>query len=251
MIPLPQDEPGKGKALLLTALVHLGLIGALFLGVQWKQNQNTAVEVEIWADRPQVATAPPPAPEPPPPEPPKPEPKPEPKSEPKPLPKPDIAVKDKTPPKPPKEEPKKQPPPPPPKETKPRLPSVDDELKQLKSSTSRSTQAAQLAAEAESEQRAAGRSRGLADYAAKIRAKVKGNIYQLPSFQGNPEAIFEVNQLPDGTILPPIKLKKTSGNAALDTTIERAILKSSPLPKPADPSLFQRVLELKYRPLDE
>ena len=33
--------------------------------------------------------------------------------------------------------------------------------------------------------------------------------------------------------------------------IERAILKSSPLPKPDDPSLFRRDLEIKYRPFEE
>ncbi|MGE5946171.1 MAG: TonB C-terminal domain-containing protein, partial [Betaproteobacteria bacterium] len=45
--------------------------------------------------------------------------------------------------------------------------------------------------------------------------------------------------------------KRSSGNAGLDTAIERAILKSSPLPKPDDPALFQRVLEIKYRPIEE
>ena len=37
----------------------------------------------------------------------------------------------------------------------------------------------------------------------------------------------------------------------IDTAIERAILKSSPLPKPDDSSLFERVLTIPYKPLDE
>ena len=69
--------------------------------------------------------------------------------------------------------------------------------------------------------------------------------------QGNPEAIFVVTQLPTGDILPPITMKKSSGNAQLDAAIERAILSASPLPKPDQPELFQRILELKYKPFDE
>ncbi len=71
-----------------------------------------------------------------------------------------------------------------------------------------------------------------------------------PGIQGNPEAIFELNQLPSGEVLA-VKLKKSSGNGGLDAAIERAILKSSPLPKPDDPALFQRTLEIKYRPFEE
>ena len=39
--------------------------------------------------------------------------------------------------------------------------------------------------------------------------------------------------------------------AALDAAIERAILKSSPLPKPEQADLFSRQLDLRYRPLDD
>ena len=105
-------------------------------------------------------------------------------------------------------------------------------------------------AAAESEQRAASNKRGLADYAAKIRGKVRGNIVLPPSIQGNPEAIFAVDQLPSGEILA-VKLKRSSGNPGLDAAIERAILKSSPLPKPDDPALFQRELKINYKPFEE
>ena len=88
------------------------------------------------------------------------------------------------------------------------------------------------------------------DYAAKIRGKVKGNIVLPPNIQGNPEAIFELDQLPSGEVLS-VKLKRSSGNPGLDQAIERAILKSSPLPKPDDPALFQRTLEIKYKPFEE
>jgi colicin import membrane protein len=84
----------------------------------------------------------------------------------------------------------------------------------------------------------------------KVRAKIRGNIVLPPDIKGNPEAVFEVVQLPTGEVLPPVKLKKSSGIAALDSAIERAVLKSSPLPKPDGAFAVPREFELRYKPLD-
>ncbi|HZX31172.1 MAG TPA: energy transducer TonB, partial [Rhodocyclaceae bacterium] len=109
--------------------------------------------------------------------------------------------------------------------------------------------AADAAAEADG-LRAAAAKRGMNDYISKIRNKIRGNIVLPLNIQGNPEASFEVNQLPSGEVLS-VRLKKSSGNSALDAAIERAILKSSPLPKPDDSSLFKRELEIKFKPHEE
>ena len=250
MVDQQPQEPGKGKAIAFTVLVHVLLIAGLFLGVQWKSSEPEAMNVELWAPTPQKATRvapPPPTPEP------KPEPKPAPKIEPKPEPKPtpkapDIVVKEEK-----KKEEKKKPEPPKP-EPKPEPKPKTDPFKEMLERESRERQASteqnRLAALAEKEQRAAANRRGLESYAAKIRAKVRGNIVLPPGIAGNPEAIFEVNQLPGGDVLS-IRLKRSSGVPALDDAIERAIKKSSPLPLPDDPSQFQRNLEIKYRPHDE
>jgi colicin import membrane protein len=66
---------------------------------------------------------------------------------------------------------------------------------------------------------------------------------------GNPEAIFEVVQLPTGEIIDAV-LRKSSGVRAYDDAVQRAILKSSPLPRPERPDLFARSLTLKFRPTD-
>ena len=87
------------------------------------------------------------------------------------------------------------------------------------------------------------------DYVGKIRAKVKGNIIRASDVAGNPEAVFEVVQLPTGEVLS-VTLKKSSGNRAYDEAVERAINKSSPLPKPEQADIFQRQLSLKFRPLE-
>ena len=93
------------------------------------------------------------------------------------------------------------------------------------------------------------RSKALADYEARIRAKVRGNIVMPPDVQGNPEAIFDVVQLPTGEVLS-VQLRKSSGHKGYDTAVERAIWKSSPLPKPKQSELFSRELELTFHPLD-
>jgi colicin import membrane protein len=78
---------------------------------------------------------------------------------------------------------------------------------------------------------------------------VRGNVTLPPDLPGNPEAIFEVVQLPTGEIIEA-QLRKSSGVRAYDEAVQRAILKSSPLPRPERADLFQRTLTLKFRPVD-
>jgi len=47
-----------------------------------------------------------------------------------------------------------------------------------------------------------------------------------------------------------VQLRKSSGVRAYDEAVQRAILKSSPLPRPERADLFQRTLTLKFRPID-
>ncbi|TDN51399.1 TolA protein [Azoarcus indigens] len=97
----------------------------------------------------------------------------------------------------------------------------------------------------------AARNRAAGDaYQNAIRTKVRGNLLRPPGLSGNPEAVFEVDQLPSGEVLN-VTLKRSSGIPALDEAIERAIRRSSPLPLPESRELFQRTLELKFRPLEE
>jgi colicin import membrane protein len=53
--------------------------------------------------------------------------------------------------------------------------------------------------------------------------------------------------LPSGEIISA-RLKRSSGNAALDDAIMRAILRSSPLPLPDRGDIFSRSLDLNFRP---
>jgi len=88
------------------------------------------------------------------------------------------------------------------------------------------------------------------EYRARIAAKIRGNVVLPPEFAGNPEAEFEVQQLPSGDIVSA-RLARSSGNRQLDAAWERAILKSSPLPLPTNRDVFQATLRLKFRPVEE
>jgi colicin import membrane protein len=95
----------------------------------------------------------------------------------------------------------------------------------------------------------AARNRAMQTWIDKIRGKIRGNIVLPPDIRGNPEALVLVTQLPTGQVLDA-KLVISSGHTAYDDAVMRAILKSSPLPKPDSPSLFERDLKLTFHPKD-
>jgi colicin import membrane protein len=122
------------------------------------------------------------------------------------------------------------------------------EAEALKAQADREKAARDAQAKAQAEANAA-LARAEADYIRRIQGKVKGNVVLPPDLPGNPEAIFEVVQLPTGEIIE-VTLRKSSGVRAYDDALQRAIAKSSPLPRPDRPELFQRTLTLKFRPQD-
>ena len=241
-----RPEHGMGPAFALSALVHIVLAAVLFLGVRWQVHPPSTVEVEL------VDAPPPPpapvveAPKPPPP------PKVEPEVKPPPVPKPDIVLREKPKPKP---EPKKVPPAKP-KDDLELKKRMQEQLAMEQKALDQQRQERQLrellaAQKADAARKAsAARASALGEYIARIQSKVRGNWILPQELQGNPEAIFLVTQLPTGEVLL-IKLLKSSGNPAYDQAVERAILKSSPLPLPSDKALFDRELKLTFRPRDK
>jgi colicin import membrane protein len=87
-----------------------------------------------------------------------------------------------------------------------------------------------------------------AGYVAAITAKVKGNSSYGGDDPGNPVVSFHVDQLPTGEIIS-VRKTKSSGIAAFDDAIERAIKASSPLPKKKDGTV-DRSLEINFHMKD-
>jgi colicin import membrane protein len=234
-----RNDTGYGRAFALAFGIHAVLIAVLFVGVRMQSSAPEVVQVELW-EAPPPAPVVEPAPEPkvevkPAPEPPKPEPK---------IEKPQIVEKALPKPKPvPKVEPKPKP------EAKKRDVDLErrmqDQLAQEQAASEERRIKEQLSREA-----ASARARALNEYVRRIQAKVKSNWILPQDLKGNPEAVFLVSQLPTGDVVYA-RLIKSSGNPAYDTAVERAILKSSPLPVPASREDFARELKLTFRPLDK
>jgi hypothetical protein len=88
---------------------------------------------------------------------------------------------------------------------------------------------------------------------ARILAKIKSRVILPPNIQGNPEGRFDVVLFPWGEVLS-ITLRKSSGVAAYDAAVQRAIMLAQPLPVPADIELFQtyfREIALRFTPYGE
>ncbi|HEX4798553.1 MAG TPA: energy transducer TonB [Burkholderiales bacterium] len=230
---IPVDEPGGVAPAVLSVLVHLALLAVLVFGLRWQSKHPDAVVVELWNELP---ASEPPAPtiEP------KPEVRPQLKLESRleqiPA-KPDIAIeREKKLAKKKKEEPPLR------FDTTQRIrEQLAQEQQALKRTRERQEALKQFAPAADSSIDAG--------YADKIRTKIKLNIVLPPDIKGNPEAIFDVVQLPTGEVFTA-HLRKSSGHRAYDDAVERAILKSSPLPRPDRPEQFQRNLNLKFRPYE-
>ena len=279
-----RPQPGKWPSVALAAGMHLLLGLFLFYSVSWQTSKPAAVQVELVGSLPPVQAPVQPVPPPPPPEPvvekqPAPVVEPPPPPPPPPPPKPDIAIKEPPKPKtPPKPEPRPEPPKPKPAEKKPEPkpepkvekkpepkvpPKPDNRLEQelqdklLKESLQRESaeqMRRQAAQEADLMAKVAAdgaRIKARESWAGRISAKVKPNVVVPPGVTGNPEAVVTISLLPDGSVAGEPRMRQSTGNRALDEAILRAIVKSSPLPKPDDPAAFERNLELKFRPLAE
>lgn len=87
-----------------------------------------------------------------------------------------------------------------------------------------------------------------ANYAGRIRARIKPNITFTEDVAGNPKAEVEVRTSPDGTILSR-KLLSSSGNRSWDDAVLKAIDKTATLPRDED-GRVPPVLEISFRPKD-
>ena len=85
-------------------------------------------------------------------------------------------------------------------------------------------------------------------YAGRIKARIKPNIVLTASLDGNPAATVEVRVAPDGTIVGR-KLVTSSGSAAWDDTVLRAIDKTEVLPKDVEGRVPPQ-MTITFRPRD-
>lgn len=241
-------ERGVGPwAWILAVTIHVLFVMVLVFGVAWQHQVVAPVEAELWSELPAPATVTkPPMPQPaPPPAPVPPEPakaaKPE---QPAPPPAPsaaDIALKKKQE----KElEAKKQ--------TQKRERALADQIRQQRADALKEQQqeeaqrkkAAQLAKAAQDAKAAL-----IDHYKLAIINKIRGNT-EVPEGVADGTALeVDLTVLPTGEVMMPVKIVKSSGNTLYDQAVVRGIMRSQPLPLPAEPELRRefRVTHLQLK----
>jgi colicin import membrane protein len=103
-----------------------------------------------------------------------------------------------------------------------------------------------LAAE---EHQIAARSGELANWEAQIQARIQRAWLKPPSARSGIDCIVYVTQVPGGEVTN-VRLGQCNGDAAVRESIQAAAYRASPLPPPPDPALFQRDLEIQFKPVD-
>lgn len=104
--------------------------------------------------------------------------------------------------------------------------------------------ASQLAAE---QQRQAIRGSAQArQYADLIRTRIERNWLQFNSVRAGLVCEVRVTQVPGGTVTG-VQFGRCNGDDSVRASLEAAVHRSSPLPQPPDPALFERELTLTFR----
>ena len=85
-------------------------------------------------------------------------------------------------------------------------------------------------------------------YILAIIQKIERNWLQPPGSGNMPDCRLKVLQGPGGIILNVSFGTCTGGSPTYRASIEKAVYKAEPLPKPGDPSLFERELDILFKP---
>lgn len=89
----------------------------------------------------------------------------------------------------------------------------------------------------------------LDEYRAMIVQRINRNWLRPPSVTAGLECVVHVRQIPGGEVVD-VRIGECNADAAAQRSIEAAVYRSSPLPEPTDPSLFDRDLQITFRPQD-
>ncbi|HTY94697.1 MAG TPA: cell envelope integrity protein TolA [Steroidobacteraceae bacterium] len=96
---------------------------------------------------------------------------------------------------------------------------------------------------------AARASGALSSWAQQIQARIQRAWIRPPSARSGLECTLYVTQVPGGEVVN-VRLGSCNGDDAVRQSILDAAYRASPLPAPSDPSLFERNLEVTFRPTD-
>ena len=102
-----------------------------------------------------------------------------------------------------------------------------------------------LAAEAHADAERNGAAR--ASWVSMIQAKITHNWLRPPTARAGIDCVLNVTQVPGGEVTQ-VSIGACNGDQAVRDSIEAAVYRASPLPPPPDPSMFDRNLEIRFKP---
>ncbi len=100
---------------------------------------------------------------------------------------------------------------------------------------------------AEGERRKAEQAGLLDEYVRLIENQIERNWIPPASAKTGLECVVNVVQIPSGDVID-VRVGQCNGDDAVVRSIEAAVRRASPLPKPPDPSLFERNLIVTFKP---
>ena len=106
---------------------------------------------------------------------------------------------------------------------------------------------AERAAQAKAEQRRLELASMQSRYVAMLQNLVNRNWIRPPTARAGMSCTVHVRLIPDGEVTDA-RVVRGSGDPAFDRSAATAVLKSSPLPPPPDPALFQREFDFVFKP---
>ncbi len=115
----------------------------------------------------------------------------------------------------------------------------------------RAEREADLRRQLEAEERgAAARASGqAAQWAAAIQGRIQRAWIRPASARAGLDCTVAVTQVPGGEVVA-VRVLACNGDDTVRQSIEAAVLRASPLPVPPDPSLFERSIEVRFKPND-
>jgi colicin import membrane protein len=87
----------------------------------------------------------------------------------------------------------------------------------------------------------------LDQYISAIENKIERSWIRPLSAREGLDCIVRVVQLPSGDVMSA-QVASCNGDEAVRRSIEKAVMDASPLPKPSNPALFERNLNVNFKP---
>lgn len=126
-----------------------------------------------------------------------------------------------------------------------------DEEKKIAEAKARAQREAELRRSLEEEERlnAMRSSSVMSSWVAQITARIQRAWLRPPSARPGIDCTVYVSQVPGGEVVN-VRVGACNGDQAVRESIESAVYRASPLPPPPDPALFERNLEIRFKPVD-